>query len=94
MTLRLEHTGLAHQALELHRAFARTEFVKKRNLPVVLAMHVPQLSFRFNAPHTHLIIFGRRLLGSHFADFAADLFADDANIGCAEAFRAFAESFE
>jgi hypothetical protein len=94
MTLRFEHTGLAHEAWELHRAFARSEFVRKRNLPVVLAMHIPQLSFRFNAPHTHLVIFGRRLLGSHFADFAADLFADDASIACADAFRTFATAFE
>ncbi len=91
VTLRFEAYALRHEAWEVHRAFAREYFVLERNLPVVLAMHVPQLSFRRYRPHSHLVVLSRRLLGSDFADFADDLFADDAHVKCAEAFADFAD---
>ena len=93
VTLRFDQKELCHKAYELHRAFARDEFVVKRSLPVVLAMHIPQLSSRIAPPHSHLVVLARRLHGSHFGDFATDLFDDPASIGCAEAFRKFAKEF-
>ena len=89
MTLRFPSIALRHDAWELHRAFARDEFVKKRSLPVVMAMHVPQLSSRMALPHTHLVILARRLVGSEFADFSTDLFAEGASVACAKAFTDF-----
>lgn len=89
VTLRFASSALRHEAWELHRAFAREYFVLERNLPVLMAMHVPQLSFRRNPPHTHLVVLSRRLLGSDFADFADDLFAMDASVKCAAAFVKF-----
>ena len=93
MTLRFAQKDLCHAAFELHRAFAREEFVTKRSLPVVFAMHVPQLSSRIALPHSHLVILARRLDGSHFGDFAKDLFDPQASVGCADAFQKFAKKF-
>jgi len=95
MTLRFDARASRHEHWELHRAFARDEFVLKRDLPVVAVMHVPQISCRIALPHTHLVILARRLLGPDFGDFPSDLLRDPAAgiSACAAAFDTFAATY-
>jgi len=95
MTLRFDPRASRHEHWELHRAFARDEFVLKRDLPVLAVMHVPQISCRIALPHTHLVILARRMLGPDFGDFSADLLRDpNASVACAAAFKKFSRRFK
>ena len=57
------HAGSLHGFWEQVREFARSEFVERRGLPTVLAMHVPSLS-PSRAPaktHVHVLVLARAL---------------------------------
>ena len=64
---------------ELVRSFARRRFVEDRNLPVVLAMHVPGRAGQDGLPpHVHVLVFCRELGPTGFGAFAARPLATDA----------------
>lgn len=58
--------GPLHVHWERSREFARSEFVERRALPVVLAMHIPSLSpsRKPAKPHVHVLVLARTL-GEH-----------------------------
>lgn len=78
LTLRFEHPDTRHVIWELSREFLLEQVVRKRQLPVILALHIPSISSRPTPPHVHAMIFMRRLLGPDFADFDRELAGENA----------------
>ncbi len=73
LTLRFQHHDCRHRLWERGRAFLMERIVAARELPVVVALHIPSRALRSTGPHLHAMIFLRRLLGPDFADFDRDL---------------------
>ncbi|WP_028967910.1 hypothetical protein [Sphingomonas phyllosphaerae] len=78
ITLRFAHHALLHRGWELARGFALQRLARDRDVPVVAALHVPQIAARKHKPHVHLVASSRRILGSNCADFVDDLLGPDA----------------
>lgn len=78
LTLRCEHRDARQPFWEKVRDFLQTHIVRSRQLPVVMALHVPSIAARDLAPHIHALISLRRLPGPDFSVFDADLTGPDA----------------
>lgn len=73
-----------HHLWEDGRGFAKSEFVRKENMAVLMIMHVPQLA----KPHLHLLIPSRRLMPTGWSEFVQDLARDS---GCKRVSEAWTE---
>jgi hypothetical protein len=78
LTLRFPHRESRHRNWEETRAFMRARIVDARQLPVILAMHVPSIAGRASLPHIHAVLFTRALPGPDFSAFDPDLTGDGA----------------
>lgn len=78
LTLRCSHRDPRPIFWESAREFLKTRIVDERQLPVVMALHVPSIAARDLAPHIHALISLRRLPGPDFSAFDADLKGPDA----------------
>lgn len=73
LTLRCAHADPRHRFWEHVRSFLKSRVVDDRQLPVVMALHVPSTAGRPHLPHVHALIFLRQLPGPDFSVFDDDL---------------------
>lgn len=73
LTLRCAHRDPRPAFWESARGFLRTQVVEARQLPVVMALHVPSIAARDLQPHVHALVCLRRLPGPDFSVFDAEL---------------------
>lgn len=78
LTLRCAHHDARPAFWESVRGFLRTHIVDARQLPVVMALHVPSIAGRNLPPHVHALLSLRQLPGPDFGIFDADLKGPDA----------------
>lgn len=78
LTLRCAHQDARPAFWESVRGFLKTHIVDARQLPVVMALHVPSIAARNLPPHVHALVSLRQLPGPDFGVFDADLKGPDA----------------
>lgn len=78
LTLRCAHRDARPAFWESVRGFLKAHIVDARQLPVVMALHVPSLAGRNLAPHVHALVSLRQLPGPDFGVFDDDLKGPDA----------------
>jgi hypothetical protein len=78
-----------HVGFETVRSYAHEYFVRGKDLPVVLALHVPYMAGSKNRPHTHILIPARQLGAHGFGLACRDLCSDQGHLASFEAWKAF-----
>jgi hypothetical protein len=76
ITLRLDPTRALHAQYEDVRAFAKSNLVEDRELPVILAIHDPAAAATDRPPHIHIMALARKL-GRRFGTFAEPALCSD-----------------
>ncbi|NIJ35301.1 hypothetical protein [Sphingomonas oligoaromativorans] len=77
VTVSFPNVRRVHEAWETARAFARSSFVQRRTLPVILVLHVPARAGSDRDVHCHLLISPRQLDGIGLRGFERSFCHDE-----------------